>query len=77
MTNDLNEYFEFVFPQKELSAWDRLMLLSLYVSNQFRCDEQVTVTLGRVATLAGASETKCDSCAGFGQELCPVAQMCA
>lgn len=57
MTNDLKEYFEFVFPQKELSAWERLMLLSLYVSNELRCGEQFTVTLGRVATLAGASET--------------------
>jgi hypothetical protein len=57
MTNDLNEYFEFVFPQKELSAWERLMLLSLYVSNEFRCGEQFTVTLGRVAHLAGASDT--------------------
>ena len=33
------------------------MLLSLYVSNELRCGEQFTVTLGRVATLAGASET--------------------
>jgi HNH endonuclease len=57
MTNNLREYFEFVFPQKELSAWERLMLLSLYVSNELRCDEQFTVTLGRIATLAGASDT--------------------
>jgi hypothetical protein len=57
VTNDLNEYFEFVFPQKELSSWERLMLLSLYVSNEFRCGEQFTVTLGRIATLAGASDT--------------------
>lgn len=29
MTNELKEYFELVFPQKGLSAWERLMLLSL------------------------------------------------
>jgi HNH endonuclease len=57
MTNDLKEYFEFVFPQKELSAWERLMLLSLFVSNELRCGERFTVTLGRIATLAGASDT--------------------
>jgi hypothetical protein len=57
MTKDLSEYFEFVFPQKELSAWERLMLLSLYVANGFRCGEQFTVKLGRVAVLAGASDT--------------------
>jgi HNH endonuclease len=33
------------------------MLLSLYVSNELHCDEQFTVTLGRIATLAGASDT--------------------
>jgi hypothetical protein len=57
MTNELKEYFEFVFPQKGLSAWERLMLLSLYVSSEFRCGVQFTVTLGRVAALAGASDT--------------------
>jgi hypothetical protein len=57
MNNDLNDYFQFVFPQKDLSPWERLMLLSLYVSNDLRCGEQFTVTLGRIATLAGASDT--------------------
>jgi hypothetical protein len=57
MTSDLRQYFEFVFPQKGLSPWERLILLSLYVSNDFKCGEKFVVKLGRVASLAGASDT--------------------
>jgi hypothetical protein len=53
---DLTNYFELVFPQKDLSAWERLMTLALYASNDFKCGERFNIKLGRVAHLAGASD---------------------
>src|SRR6202051_1151720 len=57
MTDYLQQYFELVFPQKQLLAWERLILLSAFVANNGKVGGKFTVKLGRLATLSGASET--------------------
>jgi biotin operon repressor len=57
MNDDLKSYFDLVFPQKELSPWERLILLSAYVANEGRCGEKFTAKLGKLAKLSGSSET--------------------
>lgn len=57
MTKELKEYFELIFPQKGLSPWERILLLSPYVSNDMECNKKFVVKLGRLSSLSGASET--------------------
>jgi biotin operon repressor len=57
MIDDLKSYFDLVFPQKELSPWERLILLSAYVANEGKCGEKFTAKLGKLAKLSGSSET--------------------
>jgi biotin operon repressor len=56
MKDDLKVYFDLVFPQKELSPWERLILLSAFVANEGRCGEKFTAKLGKLAKLTGSSE---------------------
>jgi biotin operon repressor len=57
MKDDLKAYFDLVFPQKELSPWERLILLSSFMANEGRCGEKFTAKLGKLAKLTGSSET--------------------
>jgi biotin operon repressor len=57
MNDVLESYFKLVFPQKDLSPWERLILLSAFAANEGRCGEKFTAKLGKLAKLSGSSET--------------------
>jgi hypothetical protein len=57
MREELKQYFELVFPQKALSAWERLIFIAVYIANNCVSDEAFTIKLGKLAELSGGSET--------------------
>jgi hypothetical protein len=57
MREEIKQYFEIVFPQKALSAWERLIFAAAYVANNCVSDKAFTIKLGKLAELSGGSET--------------------
>jgi biotin operon repressor len=57
MTNDLQTYFDLVFPHKNLKPLERVMFLCLYSASLYRSGEKFNVKLKEIVALSGASET--------------------